>query len=267
MSTAPPTAEALLRHYDEGRPWAAPTGLDFDAAYRRQLEVRALREARGERPRGYKIGFTNRGIWPRYNVFAPIWGTVYDSTLTLCEGDAEVALGVACEPRLEPEAVFGLRAAPPPDAGLPQLFDAIDWVAPGFELVQSHLPGWRFAAAADPIADGSLHAHLLVGRRVPVRDIASDAEALERQLAAAKVQLAQGERVVEEGRGANVLDGPLHALLHFVRELARCPGAPTLQPGDVITTGTWTDAWPVAPGQTWTGHFEAPLSPLTVRFR
>lgn len=262
-----PTAEALLRHYDEGRPWTGPTGLDFEEAYRLQLEVRALREVRGERPRGYKIGFTNRGIWPRYNVFAPIWGTVYDTTLTFCDGEGEVVLGPACEPRLEPEAVFGLRATPRADADLLQLFDAIDWVAPGFELVQSHLPGWRFAAAADPIADGSLHAHLLVGRRVQVREIATDAPALERRLADAKVRLARGDTVVEQGQGAQVLDGPMHALLHFVRELARCPGAPVLQPGDVVTTGTWTDAWPVEAGQTWTGHFDAPLSPLTLRLR
>ena len=36
--------------------------------------IRRLRIARGERPLGYKIGFTNRGIWDRYGVHAPIWG-------------------------------------------------------------------------------------------------------------------------------------------------------------------------------------------------
>ncbi|NBO20261.1 MAG: hydratase, partial [Proteobacteria bacterium] len=43
--------------------------------------MRALRLARGERGRGFKLGFTNRSIWPIYGVYAPIWGTVYDSTL------------------------------------------------------------------------------------------------------------------------------------------------------------------------------------------
>ena len=36
-------------------------------------------------------------------------------------------------------------------------------------------------------------------------------------------------------------------------------GAPDLRPGDVVTTGTWTDAWPVTPGETWTAQFDAPL--------
>lgn len=71
-----------------------------------------------------------------------------------------------------------------------------------------------------------------------------------------------GDRRVDQGCGANVLDGPLHALRHFVLELQRCPGAPALRAGDVVTTGTWTDAWPLAPGQTWRAEFDAPLAPI-----
>ena len=70
----------------------------------------------------------------------------------------------------------------------------------------------------------------------------------------------------ESGRGANVLDDPLLALHHFLTELRQCPGAPDVQPGDVVTTGTWTDAWPVAPGQHWQVRYSAPLGRLDVRF-
>jgi 2-keto-4-pentenoate hydratase len=38
-------------------------------------------------------------------------------------------------------------------------------------------------------------------------------------------------------------------------------------PGDVITTGTWTDAWPVQFGERWAGAFSSPLSALSVAFR
>src|SRR5215216_5053362 len=54
---------------------------DIDAAYRVTAEIRRLREARGERVLGRKIGFTNRTIWPEYGVYAPIWGYVYDTTV------------------------------------------------------------------------------------------------------------------------------------------------------------------------------------------
>ena len=76
-----------------------------------------------------------------------------------------------------------------------------------------------------------------------------------------------GDALKEEGVGRNVLDGPLHALKHFLEALRECPGATDLQAGDVVTTGTWTDAWPVAPGEHWRAEFDAPLSALAVRFR
>jgi 2-keto-4-pentenoate hydratase len=263
------TPQQLLSHYDTAQLWSRAPALnpsfDVTAAYQSALAVRELRKSRGEVPRGYKIGFTNRNIWPRYNVFAPVWGTVWNSTLQFCDGQGTVDLSGTCQPRIEPEAVFGLRAAPQPGATLPQLFDCLDWVAPGFEIVQSHLPDWKFTAA-DAVADGGLHARLLVGRKVPVRDVAASAESLERQLATATVSLLRNDVPVENGQGNNVLEGPLHALHHFMQELRNCPNAPDLQAGDVITTGTWTDAWPVSAGQTWSAQFSAPLSPLQVRF-
>jgi len=259
------TPEQLLHYYDHAGFWPAASGLDVPEAYRRALAVRQLRMARNEQPRGYKVGFTNRTIWPRYQVYGPIWGTVWDTTLSYCEGHGVVSLAGTCQPRLEPEAVFGIAATPPANASLDQLFACIAWVAPGFEIVQSHQPGWKFVAA-DTVADGALHARLLVGTRVPVAGLASDAPGLEQGLAAAQITLSCGGRQVDQGVGANVLDGPLHALQYFLAELRSCPGAPDLLPGDVVTTGTWTDAWPVAPGETWEAAFGAPLCGLKVTF-
>ena len=124
---------------------------------------------------------------------------------------------------------------------------------------------WKFSAP-DTVADGGLHAHLVVGRRTPIAEIAADAAALQALLVQATLALCRDGQRVEQGAGANVLDGPLHALQHFVAALRACPGAPDLLPGDLVTTGTWTDAWPVQPGQTWTARFSAPLQALSVTF-
>jgi 2-keto-4-pentenoate hydratase len=262
------TPQLLLSHIDSGDPWPAGSERNTDgvaAAYQQALAVRQLRIGRGEVPRGFKIGFTNRGIWPLYDVFAPIWGTVWDSTVSFCDGEGELSLAHTCQPRIEPEVVFGLRAAPAAGCDLQGLFEAVEWLAPGFEIVQSHAPDWKFTAP-DTVADSGLHARLLVGRKLPVRDVAGNAAALEHKLARAAVTLTRAGEAVDQGRGANVLDGPLHALLHFVQELRACPGAPSLAAGDVVTTGTWTNAWPVAAGEAWVARFDAPLSPLQVRF-
>jgi len=267
------TPQILLEHLDSGQPWPAdvPPQTDMAAAYRAALGVRALRIARGERPLGYKIGFTNRTLWERYQVFAPMWGTVWDSTVTLADGAADpelpMPLSLACtsEPRIEPELMFGLRRTPAANADLQALFDAIEWVATGFEVVQSHRPHWKFTAA-DTATDSGLHARLLVGQRLPVATLAADGAALHRLLADATVVLHKEGRAVDEGRGAYVLDSPLKALQSFLAELRACPGATDLKPGDIVTTGTWTDAWPVEPGQVWGARFSAPLPPAAVRF-
>lgn len=259
------TPAELLSHSDSGHLWPTDASrlADVASAYQRALQVRALRLQRGEQARGFKIGFTNRGIWDRYNVHAPIWGTVWESGLQLCEGLGRVDLEHTCQPRLEPEIAFGLRVTPPAGASLQQLFESIEWLAPAFEVVQSHLPDWKFSAA-DTVADGALHARLLVGRRLPLASVAPDAAALMALLAQARVSLLQNGEAVESGQGSAVLDGPLQALHHFLQELRRCPSAPDLQAGDVVTTGTWTDAWPIWPGQVWQARFDSGLGTLEI---
>jgi 2-oxo-3-hexenedioate decarboxylase len=144
---------------------------------------------------------------------------------------------------------------------LAELQDCVAWVAHGFEIVHTHFDGWRFTAP-DTVADFALHGRLFVGPRVPV----AAWDPLAEDLAALRVELLRDGRVVEAGVGAIVLDGPLNALRLWVDAMARdTPGWP-IRAGDFVTTGTITDAWPLAPGQTWTTRLsDARLAPLTLR--
>lgn len=255
-------------------PWPATVPADVPLAYATALAVREVRSAQGERPVGYKVGFTNRTIWPRYGVYGPIWGTVWDSGLSRVDASAPnegvLSLRGLCEPRIEPEIVFGLREAPPPDCTAEQLAAAMDWVAHGYEIVHTHFPGWKFSAA-QAVADGCLHGRLLVGHAVKL-PAGTSPETLIESLAGVQLKLYADGVLKDQGVGANVLDGPVQALLHFVRELRATPGAPALRAGDIITTGTLTDAWPVRAGETWHTEIEAPgpvagaLQGLKVRF-
>jgi 2-oxo-3-hexenedioate decarboxylase len=262
------TPEQILRHADSGELWPSLPETEFSdipSAYAAALAVRALRIARGERPIGYKIGFTNRTIWTRYAVFTPIWGSMWNRTVAECAGAGTVSLAHLCQPRIEPEAVFGFKAAPRADASLDDLFASLDWIAPGFEVVQSHRPDWKFTAP-QTVADGGLHGRLLVGAKLRVGELARNADELDRALAAARVGLSRNGALAEQGTGANVLDSPLRALMHFLVELRSCPGATDVAAGDMVTTGTWTDAWPVQPGEHWTARFDSVLPALEVRF-
>ena len=117
---------------------------------------------------GRKIGFTNRTIWAEYGVHAPIWSYVYDTTLhRLADVAVEFDLSTLVEPRIEPEIAFGLAQAPEPGMDRRALIGCVDWVAHGFEIVQSIFPDWRFQAA-DTVTAFGLHGALLVGPQEPV---------------------------------------------------------------------------------------------------
>jgi 2-keto-4-pentenoate hydratase len=226
---------------------------DFKLAQRIAKDVVQLRVARGEKPLGYKIGFTNRSIWPVYGVSRPIWSPIYDTTVTHLPGDhVQIGLGRFVEPRLEPEIVIGLKAAPHDDS-LAAIREAISWVAHGFEIVQSHFPAWKFTAAQAHACQG-LHGALLIGTKTYIEP---GAQGLAGTLSEGSAKSAiscnnpglPDLEFVEEGVGANVLDGPLQALAFLVRGLKEEGGA--LAAGDIITTGTLTDAKPMVSGQSW----------------
>ena len=237
--------------------------LDLDAAYRVTAEVRRMREARGEVPVGRKIGFTNRNIWDEYNVRGPIWGYIYEHTIhDLIESGEAFPLAGLAEPRIEPEIMFGLATAPSPGMDEHELLDCIDWVAHGYEIVQSIFPGWRFSAP-DTVAAFGLHGALLIGSRHP---IAGRAEDFGRTLSSFEIRLERDGAVIDRGRASNVLGGPLSALRHLVDLLAHDRINPPLAAGEIVTTGTLTRALPVAAGETWTTAIDALPCALRVRF-
>jgi 2-oxo-3-hexenedioate decarboxylase len=261
MNLAPPDHEAIaaeaLAAMDNAHqiaPFSAHyPGLTLDDAYRISHQLCALRTARGERVIGRKIGFTNRTIWAEYGVYAPIWGFVFDTTMCALPPPRQAAqhpfsLSPFAEPRIEPEIVFRLAAAPSPDMDEAALFGCIDWVAQGFEIVQSVFPGWKFTPADTVIANG-LHGALLLAPCHPAgfgraTDWVSN-------LVGFEIELLRNGEVVDRGHAANVLDGRLSALRHLVGLLARDPVNSPLATGDIVTTGTLTRAFPIMPGESW----------------
>jgi 2-oxo-3-hexenedioate decarboxylase len=168
-------------------------------------------------------------------------------------GRAVLALAGFHEPRIEPELVFKL-AGPLPAGNDPlELLAQVDWIAAGFEIVHSMFPGWRFRAPDCTVAFG-LHGALVVGE--PLAVTAANRTRLAAALPTFPVQLFRAGELIEQGSGANVLGSPLNALAHLRDTLAAQPDSPPLAAGEIVTTGTLTDAQPVAPGETWTSRYD-----------
>ena len=70
------------------------------------------------------------------------------------------------------------------------------------------------------------------------------------------------------GCGADVLDGPLQALGYLLDTLATDPRSTPIGKGEIVTTGTLTDAVPISSGDRWTSRLDGiDLPGATINFR
>lgn len=246
---------------------AQTNGFDVPSAYAVADLVHAMRLAEGAHVVGRKIGFTNPAMWPQYGVSDPVWAHLYDTTVAYLP-DTSNTPAICClrgfvQPKIEPEIIFHFHAAPPPGSDITAVLACIDWVAHGFEMVQSHYPGWKFQAP-DAIADWGMHGRLLVGKPQAVDTLGAD---LQEALAAFTLALSCDGKLQETGNGANVLGNPLQAVVHLMQVLASQLPHQSLQAGELVTTGTVTSAYSVQAGQIWQTAIEGIALPgLTVAF-
>ena len=255
--------------------------LDQPKAYRIAAAIRALRTKSHGKPAekvvGRKIGFSNKAIWPTYNIDASNWSYVYDSTmvdlveLASSQSSSLVLVDISgfsnLEPKIEPEIVLGLCKRPNSGMGDLELLESLEWVAHGYEIVQSIFPGWQFEAA-DTTAAFALHGRLLVGPKVPLSKLVrEDSRDLLEQLRNFTIRLSRNDEVVDEGKGSNVLGSPINALRHLCELLEADTWNEPLQEREVVTTGTLTGAWSIRHGDVWSTDLQGlGLPGLNVKF-
>jgi len=243
-----------------------------DDAYDVALSMVKIRIAQGENPVGRKIGFSNPKLWHVYgkgSLTAPIWSTLYDSTVQYAMDNVSTHhLSKSQQPRLEPQLVFKLARAPEADIDLEGLSDCLEWIAHGFEVVTSPFRHWEFEAA-DAIAAFGLHRALIVGE--PRMISRQSRRSLPAVLASATMSLSRSvagtSSLCAAGFGSDLQGSPLHALLALHQQLQQRQDAPNLQAGEIVSTGSWTNALPVKRGEVWSSAFsQLNLGGLTVSF-
>jgi len=224
---------------------------DLAAAYEVAHVIHGERVAEKARPIGRKIGFTNSALWPSFGVSQPVWAYVYDTTvIELRDAHATFSLRNLVEPKIEPEIIFKLHELPARGAGPVELLKSVEWVAHGFEIVQSHYPGWKLKAA-DAVADSGLHGALLIG---PPRSVEQCGHEILAALKSFTLSVTCDDLHIATGTGSNVLGSPLDAVVHLLALLATQRSVAPLKAGEIITTGTITGAHSVQAGQIWRTH-------------
>lgn len=222
---------------------------DLSAAYAVEAELVRLRRASGRVAVGRKVGYANRAMWRVLGLETLVWAHMYDDTVRFADGNATtLALGGMCAPKIEPEIVVKIRTPLAEATGAPEVLDAVEWIALGFEIIDCVFADWKFQPP-DFVASFGLHAALIVGEPRPLDR--SAIPILVEQLSRFKVQLLKDGELVAEGSGRNSLRSPALCVGELATAIVkRTPDAP-LAVGELVSTGTLTDSQAIAPGQSW----------------
>ncbi|GAA2277370.1 fumarylacetoacetate hydrolase family protein [Streptomyces hawaiiensis] len=207
--------------------------LGIDDAYAVQDALVGLRQARGERLTGVKLGFTSKAKMAQMGVSEIIVGRLTDA-MRIGDG-AELDLSDFIHPRVEPEVAFRLGEDIDLDDPSTDLACCVDAVAPAIEVIDSRYQDFRFAVG-DVVADNTSAAGYAVGAWRPLSDVANKA-----------VRLRTPHREVV-GSTAAILGAPL-AALHALLGICRRRRIP-LAPGQIVLAGAATAALPLTAGVT-----------------
>ncbi|CAL9672186.1 4-oxalocrotonate decarboxylase [Streptomyces sp. enrichment culture] len=207
--------------------------LGIDDAYAVQDALVGLRQARGERLTGLKLGFTSKAKMAQMGVSEIIVGRLTDA-MRIGDG-AELDLSHFIHPRAEPEVAFRLSGHVDPDDPSTDLACCVDAVAPAIEVIDSRYQDFRFTVG-DVVADNTSAAGYAVGTWRPLSDVANKA-----------VRLRTPHREVA-GSTAAILGAPL-AALHALLGICRRRHIP-LAPGQIVLAGAATAALPLTAGVT-----------------
>jgi 2-keto-4-pentenoate hydratase len=260
-------AAALVEAMQARTPAANPEGLsEADGACSR-AKVNALLAPRMGRVVGYKAGLTNPAVQKRFNTDHPVWGKLYERML-LADG-AEVDAAFGARPLYEADLLVRVGSAVVNQARTPmEVLQSLDQVIPFIELPD-------LVVQAPPRLNGPAVSAINVGARlgvvgqpIPVPAFRAERHALLDGLRNMQVTLTDaGGAALGGGKGSDVLEHPLNAVVWLAQALAREGLA--LQPGDLVSLGSFSALLPPRPGLQVTADYRGlpGAQPVRVRFK
>lgn len=228
-------------------PTALHPGLTLADAYAVQESWAGRQRAAGRRTIGYKLGLTTPAAQQGLGIDRPIYGVLFDD-MRIADGGV-LALKGLIAPRAEPELAFVMKAPLAGDCTAQEALAAIDYAAPAMEIIDNRVfardpETGHGRRALDIVADAGGTCAFVMG------ETGFDPRALD--LATIETLFTAGE-TQEKGLFSNVFDSPENALVHLARQLAVRGGS--IQPGDVVLTGSPLKPAALTPGDAVTADF------------
>lgn len=233
-------AAILAEAWDRAETVVAPSvsrpATDLDDAYRIQEMVVERRMAAGHRPTGWKMGLTSS---PEA---VPIVGTLLDDMVVPSGTRLDLSSMVA--PLIEAELAFVVGEQIRPDSDEAAIAGGPHEVAAALEVIDYRTRD--SSSSIDWVADNATVAYAVVGQRHRLGEVTSL-----RQL---RVDLECEGESIATGAGSLVMGDPLRAISWLARHLAE--RGKSLEPGEIVLTGSLTGHHEVAPGRTYAATFD-----------
>lgn len=257
----------LVDKYMHKTPAANPEGLSNADGVCTRAKVNALFGQLLGRVVGYKAGLTNPAVQKRFNAAEPVWGKLYEG-MVLDDG-ASVPAAFGARPLFEADMLVRVKSKAINRARTPvDVLDAIDQIIPFIELPDLVVlaPPKLNSAAVSAINAGARLG--VAGKPIAVPVTRGERYAMLDALRDMTVVLTDGSGTeLGRGNGSDILDHPLNAVVWLATALTREGLA--MQPGELISLGSFSPLLPPKPGQkvtvTYYGLFGAPQ--VSVVFR
>ena len=252
--------ESLARRLDEAwenrepiAPLSESEGLeDLGHAYEVQTRWSELRQGRGERVVGRKIGLTSFAMQEQLGVGEPDYGSLWSSRhFHVRDGRVEIPAEPFLQPFLEGEIAFLIGEIVGENATPEDVLAATEALAVAVEVVDSRIEDWKIKLP-DTIADNASYGGFAVG---PWSQSLREAD-----LRTVGMIISKDDSLVAEGLGAASLGHPARAIAWLANKLASFDTS--LEPGDIVLSGSLGGAVPVERGDVFVleAHGQPPLT-------
>ncbi|MEK5079076.1 fumarylacetoacetate hydrolase family protein [Solibacillus sp. FSL W7-1436] len=201
---------------------------------------------------GWKLGLTSKAKQQMMGVHEPSYGVLLKNMYLIEGGKHDLAPYI--HPKLEPELAFVLKKPLKGSPTLEEVIDAIDFVLPAFEIIDSRFERFKFTLL-DAIADNSSSSRYILGNR-PIKLDADFIDAL------GVVYYKNGEIVASTTSGA-VMQNPLISIQWLAEKLHE--RNLHLKPRDLILSGSISEAIEIKPGDFFHASFQS-LGTISVSF-
>jgi 2-oxo-3-hexenedioate decarboxylase len=211
--------------------------LSLADAYRIQDEGVRLREARGEKVIGLKMGLTSQAKREQMGLHSPVYGVLTDAMQVANRG--AFRLQGKIHPKIEPEVAFIVARELRGRVTADQALAACSGVCAAMEILDSRFLNFKYFSLEDVVADNSSSAYFVLGDAVPLKP--------GMKLDALEMAMSVNGQIVQSALSNAISGDPVQSLVQLC-ELLDSRGL-FLKAGSIVLAGAATQAVQLAKGQ------------------